>query len=197
MMPSSADRRKQKKKEKKRLKDKQRQQVARTRRRASKVRNVSRLAKLPVADCFASECWHEHGPESVWAALSRRHPNGNVAASLFHVDLRQGKVLEAVSMPSLAPGQLEFELGKRAGEEEMVPSCEPSVVAALVAAARELHEQGGRSLPASFQDAAELLGDIDPADCPYEILTGAPPEAAPAPKPGKGLLERMKSWVGR
>lgn len=195
-MPSSADRRKQKKREKKRLKDKQRQQVARTRRSASKVRNVSRLSKLPMADCFASECWHEHGPASVWTALSRRHPNGNLAVSLFHLDLRAGRVLEAVSMPSLVPGQLEFELGKRAGEEEVVSSCEPAVVAGLVEAARGMHEEGGRPLPAGFQDAVELLGDVDAADCPYEILTGAPPEAAPR-QPSKGLLERMKSWVGR
>jgi hypothetical protein len=196
MMPSSADRRKKKKSDKKRQKDKQRQQVARTRRRASKVRNVSRLSKLPMADCFASECWHDHGPPSVWAAFSRRHPNGNLAASLFHLDLRDGGVLQAESMPSLQPGQLESELGKRAGEQ-VVSSCEPAVVAGLIDAAKAMSAEQGRPLPARFQDAVELLGDVDGSDCPYEILTGLPPEPDTARKTGKGLLERMKGWVGR
>jgi hypothetical protein len=193
-MASNSDRRKQQKREKKRLKDKQRRQAARVQRRVSKVRDLSRLAELPLGESYASDNWHEQGPESVWVATSRVHPNGKLAAMVAHLDLRRQGILAVEVFPELKEGQLEFEIGRRAGEQ-IVASCEPELVAALLSAASELTD----SAPSALAEAEMLLGDIDPDDCLHEILVGPPPPQLP-PKPkaaGGGLLSRLKGLIGR
>lgn len=192
-MASKAERRKQKRREKDNRKAKARRQEARDRRKASKVRDISKLVELPEAACYASDNWHEQGPEKVWAAFSRAHPNGLVAASIFTLNLRDEGVLNAEFLPELSPSQLEGELGRRAGET-VLAECEPELVVKLVDAARQLSETVPRPLPKGFSDAVSLFGDILPEDCDYEILVGdTPPEPKPESEASSGLLDRIKN----
>ena len=133
-MASKADRRRQRRREKGNSKRKVRQQAARVKRRQSKVRSTGALSGLPLGECFAGENWPEQG-ETVWAAVSRRHKNGKIAAAIYQVDLAEPAVLSAELIPELTPEQLHGELGRRAGEQ-VVAVCEPELVAGLVYAAR-------------------------------------------------------------
>lgn len=194
-MASKSDRRRQQKREKKRLKDKQRRGAARRQRRASKVHNIAHLQQLPVGECFASEHWYEHGAPSVWAAFSCVHPNDSVAAAIFHLDLRERGVVSVEIVPELPAGQLAARLGQL-GQGQVIRACEPELVAALVSAAQDMHLDSGRPLPSDFADAVALMDDVDPDECPHEILTGPPPEE-PSKKPaGPGLLATLKGWLG-
>ena len=93
-MADRASTRKKQKREKKRQKDKRRAEEARRKRRSSLVKSPQKLVGLPLADCFISENWHEHGP-SIVAAISRTHPNGRLAAALFTIDLAEKGVIGA------------------------------------------------------------------------------------------------------
>ncbi|MEL6342646.1 MAG: hypothetical protein AAFV53_05910 [Myxococcota bacterium] len=176
-MGSKADRRRQKRAEKKKAKDKDRRRTARDERRASKVRNIEQLADLPEGECYASSDWHEQGPETVWAAFSREHPNGMVAAAIFELNLRDQGIQSADLLPELTPGQLEGELGRRAGDM-VISACEPELVVKLVDEARKLSASNDRPLPKTLDDAVALFGDILPEDCDYEILVGDTPTGA-------------------
>jgi len=193
-MASRSEQRKKQKREKKRLKDKQRRKVARSQRRVSKVRDLSQLATLPTGPCFTSDNWHEPSPDSVWVAFSREHPNGQLAAAILHLDLSGAGVRSAEVFPELKPGQLDFEIGSRAGEQ-MVMQTEPELVAKLITAAQALHLDNDQPLPSDTADVLTLLSDIDPEDCPHEIITGPLPEPAPEAAPS-GLLSRLKGWLG-
>ena len=188
-MASKAERRQQARREKKRLKDQVRQTEARERRRASRVKDPSALADLPLGECYASENWHEPGAQ-VWAAISRRHPNDQVSAALYRVDLAAGTLLTARVLSDVTPSQLEGELGRVAGADLAVLACEPSLVAALVYAV----------VPGAADDdrpALRLLGDLDPDECPHDIVVGAPPPPETAAPKGPGLLARLQGWLRR
>ena len=192
-MASRSERQKQKKREKKRLRDQQRQQAARRLRRTSRTRNIDRLAALPLGECFASECWHEQGPPSVWAAVSRVHPNGRCVAGIVHLDLREQGVVSAEMHPELLPGQFEGRLGQCAGDVGVL-SCDATLVAALIDAAQQMNP--GAAHPAALKEVLALLQGVDPADCPHDIWTG-PPAETPTKKSSKGLLSRMQEWLGQ
>jgi hypothetical protein len=194
-MASRTERQKQQKREKKRLRDQKRQVSARQQRRSSKTTRIDKLAQLPLGECFASECWHEQGPPSVWAAISRRHPNGRIAAGIVHLDLHTKGILRAEVHPALPQGQLEARLGQYA-DGDALTACEPSLVAALIDAAQRMDTAPGQGRIAALDDVMALLEGVDGADCPHEIWTG-PATASEERPPRTGLVERIKLWWGQ
>ncbi len=187
-MVDRAQHRRQKKREKQRRRSKERARRMRSKRRVSKVRSLSRLAALPVGECYISEHWHEQGP-TIIAALTRQHRNGQLAVCLLHIDLAERGILSAEVTPEVDPERLLSFLGQRAGEEALV-ECEPELVvhAATVGAAL--------GAVSAYAAVTAMFADIDPADCPHEILTGtAPPPRVEERKPG--LTERLGTWLSR
>ena len=135
----------------------------------------------PVSDAWISGNWYEQGPE-VHAAFVRQHDDGRVAAALFHLHLGTGHVLEARTV-SGSEAALHGELSRRSTEERpMVQVPGTTVVKAAILCAR-YGEERGLALPAGYQAAAELFGNLDEHDSTVELLVG--PEEEPAEKKAK------------
>ena len=192
-MADRSTNRKKQKREKKRLKDRKRSEDARKKRRASLVKSPQKLIGLPLAECYISEHWHEHGPTIV-AAISRQHPNHRIATALLTIDLSTKGITNAELIRDMDPEQLPSLLSRHGGEAAVV-ECAAPLIAKVVQVALALGKANDHHPPRTWPEASVLLEGVDPEDCTHEILTGPPPvDAVPEKKPG--LMAGLKKRLG-
>jgi hypothetical protein len=146
----------------------------------------------PAGPCWLSDGWHERGA-TVQVVMTRVHESGRAIAGLCTVDLRSEGTTEAKLVGGLSADQLAGVAARVSEDHEQVVMLEvsPAQAAAVLVA--------GVSLSPDGKEAAlcrDLIGDLDPADAPLDVLTGKPD--APPPEQPEGWFSRLvEKLVGR
>ena len=128
-------------------------------------------ADWPLHECLVAEEWREPGA-IVQILVSRRSPQGQVAAGVFLVDLGCLGVKNAFGRVFSTQGEYAAELRKDIlASQEMIHAdlnLAAKIIREGVAYAREL----GFSPNRDIRDAQLVLGDADPDACDEEIPLG-------------------------
>lgn len=147
--------------------------------------DARRGLEWPPGPCWLSDGWHERGA-TVHVVLTRVESSGAAIAGLFEVDLHRDGVRDAklagglseANLPGVAANISEAHAGITMVE---VPAAQ---AAAVLVAGVSLRAEGPGAVA-----AREILGDLDPADAPIDILTGAPD--APRPPRPEGWFSKL------
>lgn len=186
MAKNDREKRRQKKLQKQKLKRKGKSRPGRDQRTQGRSGGDPRTGLgWPPGPCWLSDGWHERGA-SVQVVLTRVHDDGRAIAGMVTVDLSgagasDGKLVGALTadqLPSVA-----VRMSEDHGDASML-EVSPAQAAAVLVAAVSLNPEG--------KDAKlcrDLIGDLDPADTPLDVLTGKP--EAPAPKQQDGWFSRL------
>ena len=128
-------------------------------------------ADWPLHECLVAEEWREPG-EIVQVLVSRRSPQGQVAAGVFLVDLGCLGVKNAFGRVFSTQGEYAAELRNDIFARQEMNHADLDLAAKIiregVAYAREL----GFSPNRDIRDAQLVLGDADPDACDEEIPLG-------------------------
>lgn len=143
---------------------------------------TSQARHWPVGPCYLSDGWYERGA-STDVVVTRVHGDGDAIAAVVEVDLAGGGIGATEVRQGLREEHLPGEaarVSERTGRT-MIEVAPAQAVAVLRAAAPM-----GAPLPEAIDD---LLGDIDAAVAPLEVLTGAPDERST--KKPEGWFSRL------
>ena len=128
-------------------------------------------ADWPLHECLVAKEWREPGA-IVQILVSRRSPEGQIAAGVFLVDLGCLGVKNAFGRVFTTQGEYVAELRKGVlAHQEMIPAdlnLAAKIIREGVAYARELGFRPNRDI----RDAQLVLGDADPDACDEEIPLG-------------------------
>jgi len=180
------EKRQQKKKEKQRLKRKGKGRPGRDQRTQGRSGGDPRAGLgWPPGPCWLSDGWHERGA-TVQVVLTRVHEDGRAIAGMVSVDLRSEGASGGKLVGGLSVDQLPSVAVRMSEDHDKVAMLEvsPAQAAAVLVAAVSLNPEG--------KDAKlcrDLVGELDPADAPLDVLTGKPD--APPPKKEEGWFSRL------
>jgi len=193
MANNDRDKRRQKKLQKHRLKRKGKSRPGRDQRTPGRAGGDPRQGLVwPAGPCWLSDGWHERGA-TVHVVLTRVHDDGRAIAGVCTVELHSAGTTDAKLVGALAGDQLHGLAARVSEDHEQATMVEvsPAQAAAVLVAGVSLCPEG--TLANLCRD---LVGDLDPADAPLDVLTGKPD--APAPKRPEGWFSRMvEKLVGR
>ena len=132
---------------------------------------LRRAADWPLHECLVAEAWRDTGA-IVQILVSRRSPQGQVAAGVFLVDLGCLGVKNAFGRVFSTQGEYTAELRNDiVSRQEMIPAdlnLAAKIIREGVAYAQELGFRPNRDI----RDAQLVLGDADPDACDEDIPLG-------------------------
>jgi hypothetical protein len=145
----------------------------------------------PPGPCWLSDGWHERGA-TVHAVLTRVQDDGRAIAGVFTVDLQREGATAAQLLGGLSSDQLPGVAARVSEDHEGIAMVEvsPAQAAALLVAGISLRPTG-----AEADLCRSMVGELDPADAPLDVLTGKP-DAAPPPKKEGWFSKLVDKLVG-
>jgi len=129
---------------------------------------IRSVAHYPIHECLINAEWRESRMASI--VLSRRRPDGRLAAAAFAVDLGCLGVKSAMGNGALTAVDYQRGIVERGGIE-YIP-CDPAFAVKLIQGAVAYAKNLGFNPDPDFNYAKELFGDIDPAPCTETIEYG-------------------------
>jgi len=139
----------------------------------------------PAGPCWLSDGWHERGA-TVQVVMSRVHDDGRAIAGRFTVELHQAGTTAAHLVGGLSSDQLPGVAARVSEDHGGIAMVEvsPAQAAAVLVAGVSLRPEGKEA-----DLCRQLVGELDPADAPLDVLTGRP--EAPPPPQEEGWFSRL------
>jgi hypothetical protein len=129
---------------------------------------IAFAADKPLHECLIPRVLYDQGIGNV--VISRKMPNGNIAAAFFLVDiycLGVKNCFFTIIPPGVYAQRIDH-LVQKEGAEHAVPACAVKLIKDAVSYAESLGFQPHRD----YSSVKRFLGSIDPAACPKEFEFG-------------------------